>query len=534
MLSSTADTQVLKSVRVLIVEDEYILARNLREILGSFGYTVVGTANSGKTAIAKAIELRPRIILMDIQIQGDIDGIQAAEQIWQRLKIPIIYVTGHSDYSTVQRATLTYPFGYILKPIREQELYVAIQTALSRYEHEQFFRAVLQEMGDGVIVVDAQLRIKYLNAAAEMLTGWSLDEVKEQRVTETIPFLDEQGEHPIEHPILSVLATDAPAYLNTDALLVRKSGPPLLVIHSAAFFRNNEGVVAGAVLVFRDNTQRWLATERDRANERAQQSEQQLAEQRRLNQLKDDFLATTSHELRTPLSNIKLAICLLETLLNKQCALEDEPNSATAQSVKRYLSVLREQCDQELRLVSDLLDLRSLEAGSYLLKLTPIPLATWLPALIAPFQERIEARKQILQVSIPADLPLIRSDQTALTRILSELLNNACKYTPRGETIAVSAALVLNAPTPALEIVIRNSGVEIPPEQQAHIFDPFYRIPSRDPWKHSGMGLGLALIKRLLTQLQGTISVTSLQGWTAFTLRLPLALTPLPKDTSPA
>lgn len=177
----------LKTVRVLIVEDEYILARNLREGLESLGYQVLGIVDSGEAAIEKAIELRPSIILMDIWIRGELDGIQAAERIWQQLQIPVIYVTGHSDQSTVERATLTSPFGYVLKPVREKELYVAIQTALSRYEREQFFSTVLQGMGDGIIVVDPQLHIKYLNLAAEALTGWQLDEVKERLVTEIVP-----------------------------------------------------------------------------------------------------------------------------------------------------------------------------------------------------------------------------------------------------------------------------------------------------------------------------------------------------------
>lgn len=120
-------------LQILVVEDEYILACNLQESLELLGYTVVNIVDSGEAAIEEASKLRPDLVLMDIRLRGKIDGIQAAEKIWNNLQIPVIYVTGHSDKSTVERAALTLPFGYILKPVREQELYVAIQTAMNRY-----------------------------------------------------------------------------------------------------------------------------------------------------------------------------------------------------------------------------------------------------------------------------------------------------------------------------------------------------------------------------------------------------------------
>jgi len=190
-LNTAPISQKLQVTRILIVEDEYILAVNLRENLEALGYTVVEITDSAETAFDLATELHPNVILMDIQLRGKMDGIQAAENIWNQLQIPVIYVTGHSDRSTVERATLTSPFGYVLKPIREKELYVAIQTALNRYEREQFLSMVLREMGDGVIVTDSQLRVKYLNRVAERLTEWQLDEVKEQVITECIQLVDE-------------------------------------------------------------------------------------------------------------------------------------------------------------------------------------------------------------------------------------------------------------------------------------------------------------------------------------------------------
>ncbi|MFN6540025.1 MAG: diguanylate cyclase domain-containing protein [Nostoc sp. EkiNYC01] len=159
-MGNSSEINKTKSVEILVVEDEYILAINLQEILESLGYIVIDIADSGEAAIEKATKLRPKLILMDICLQSEMDGIQAAEQIWNHLQIPVIYVTGHSDKSTVERATLTLPFGYIVKPIRDQELYVAIQTAINRYEREQFLSNELQKMKEAVIAVEPELCVQ--------------------------------------------------------------------------------------------------------------------------------------------------------------------------------------------------------------------------------------------------------------------------------------------------------------------------------------------------------------------------------------
>ena len=144
-----------------------------------------------------------------------------------------------------------------------------------------------------------------------------------------------------------------------------------------------------------------------------------------LNQLKDDFLSTVSHELRTPITNIKLAIQMLKV-------------AQQAPQRDRYLAILQTECDREVNLINDLLDLQRLTAGTQPLDLEPIPLRVWLLDLVAAFQERAQMRHQHLQVNLPPDLPTLMTDPTCLNRILSELLNNACKYTPPGEHICLT------------------------------------------------------------------------------------------------
>jgi len=232
---------------------------------------------------------------------------------------------------------------------------------------------------------------------------------------------------------------------------------------------------------------------------------EQVQELRRLSQLKDDFLSTVSHELRAPMTNIQMAIKLLEI-------------SKSPESAAQYLKILQTECDREVELINDLLDLQRLEAGAQTFTAEPIHLTDWLPSIIEGFYERAEAQQQILQLELPAHLPTLLGDRAGLERVIVELVNNACKYTPPHEHIKVSATSTATD----LQLIVCNSGVEIPSAEMSRIFEKFYRVPQSDPWKRGGTGLGLALVKKLVECMGGSIAVSSCTGETAFTISLPL------------
>ena len=123
--------------QILVVEDEAIVATGIQNMLKSLGYAVSAVASSGKDAIKKAAEKRPDLVLMDIVLEGDIDGIEAAEQIRTRFNIPVVYLTAYADEATVQRAKMTAPYGYLLKPFNERELHAAIEIALYKHMMER-------------------------------------------------------------------------------------------------------------------------------------------------------------------------------------------------------------------------------------------------------------------------------------------------------------------------------------------------------------------------------------------------------------
>ena len=255
-------------------------------------------------------------------------------------------------------------------------------------------------------------------------------------------------------------------------------------------------------------------------------AQSQVAELERLNTLKDDFLSTVSHELRTPVTSMRVALKLLGASLNQECNLSaelDKPKAAQ-NPIARYYHILKEECEREISLINDLLDLQRLDVGNHPVQTEPIVLKTWLSGWIDSFITRAKSRDQTLQVSTAPSLPVVHTDMASLEQILAELLNNACKYTPPGEHITLRVEPLAGAQLSQVQFVLTNTGVTIPAEERSRIFDKFYRVPSADPWKQGGTGLGLALVQKLCRYLGGEIAVRSDDQRTCFTVTLPTQL----------
>lgn len=126
----------MSKTNILIVEDESIVAKDIQHSLKKLGYTVVGMCSNGEDAIKTAEEMSPDLVLMDIMLKGDMSGIEAADQIRQRMNIPVIYLTAYADESTLNKAKVTEPYGYIIKPFKEIDLHTAIEMAIYKHEKE--------------------------------------------------------------------------------------------------------------------------------------------------------------------------------------------------------------------------------------------------------------------------------------------------------------------------------------------------------------------------------------------------------------
>ncbi|MCQ1536172.1 response regulator [Methanosarcina sp. KYL-1] len=131
--------------RILIVEDEHIVAMGIKRMLKNLGYTVTGIASSGDDAISKAESTFPDLVMMDIMLKGDMDGVEAAKEIRARFNIPVVYLTAYSDSKIIERAKKTEPFGYIVKPFDEKDLHSSIEVALHRYRTEKKSGEAIEE-----------------------------------------------------------------------------------------------------------------------------------------------------------------------------------------------------------------------------------------------------------------------------------------------------------------------------------------------------------------------------------------------------
>ena len=253
--------------RILVVEDQNIIAMDLRFRLESLGYQVVDVVATGEDAVRVFRETEPDLALMDIRLKGTLDGIQAAEQIRLHSDRPIIYLTAHSDDQTLRRARITEPHGYLLKPFEDRELHLTIEIALYRYqmehklrESQRWLHAVLSGIGEAVIAVDAHGIVQFVNPVAAELISCAAEDAVGHQVTEIFTLIDAQTRGPLANPLLQAIDQHMAVGLPERALLVGREGREIPIDDSAALIRDLDGRVAGAVLTFRDVTDR-LRTE---------------------------------------------------------------------------------------------------------------------------------------------------------------------------------------------------------------------------------------------------------------------------------
>ncbi|MBD2043851.1 GAF domain-containing sensor histidine kinase [Microcoleus sp. FACHB-672] len=246
-----------------------------------------------------------------------------------------------------------------------------------------------------------------------------------------------------------------------------------------------------------------------------EKTRQQIDQLRRLNQLKDEFLATMSHELRTPLTSMTLAIRML-----RQPGLSEDRRD-------RYLDILEQQCNQETNLINDLLTLQKFESNQADLQLQKVDLKQLISDIGQPFEEKWAAKKLTLVLDLPKQALKIQTDKDSLNRILEELLTNAGKYAEPGSAVVLRAHQQVNQSNHEFVLSVSNTGQGISPEELPHIFDKFRRGQGVTQQAIAGTGLGLALVKCLVQHLNATINVSSnaldaASAWeTCFTLTLP-------------
>lgn len=230
--------------RILVVEDEIIVADDIRRSLQNMGYEVTSIASSGEIAIKEAEEKTPDLVLMDIMLQGKMDGIEAARQIKSRFGIPVVYLTAYSDEQIMERAKITEPFGYLVKPFRDREVQINIEIALYKNkierelkESREWFHVTLKSISDAVIATDPKGCVLFMNLTAQSMTGWALEEVQGKPLKDVFNIISEKT---VDNSIQTIL--------------IDKNKTKIQIKDSSNVIKDDRGNIIGIVLVFRKIT----------------------------------------------------------------------------------------------------------------------------------------------------------------------------------------------------------------------------------------------------------------------------------------
>jgi two-component system cell cycle sensor histidine kinase/response regulator CckA len=502
---------------ILIVEDEKIIAKGIEKRLRGMGYAVAGLASTGEEAIQNATELHPDLVLMDIHLGAGMDGVEAADVIRSRLNLPVVYLTAHSDDATLQRAKLTEPFGYLLKPYEDKDLRTAIEISMYKHqmerrlrENEQWLAATLGSIGDGVIATNEEGRVRFMNSVAEQLTGWTQADALGRDVAEVFQIVDEQTRQPIPNPALVAMNTGEAAYLDKRTILLDKSGTEFPIDDSAAPIRDVNGKVAGAVLVFRD------ITERCRLEEHLRHAQKMEAIGRLAGGIAHDF------------NNIMTVITGYSDLL-----LNQPQSSEVTQEFLRQITIAGRRA---ATLTQQIL--------AFSRKQMLVPCVLSLNTIVRDMGgivRRLIGEEIEFITDLAADLGSVKTDPAQMGQVILNLAVNARDAMPQGGKLVVSTA---NAefnersanshddlkPGRYAMLSVTDTGCGMSEEVLAHVFEPFFT--TKDAGK--GTGLGLASVYGIVKQSGGHIEVSSKVGvGTTFRVYLPRIEEPRPETPSP-
>jgi PAS domain S-box-containing protein len=503
----------MSAAKVLVVEDERIVALDLKTRLSMLGYSVVATVSSGEQAVEKATELHPDIVLMDIHLEGALDGIEAAHELHEALHVPVIFLTAYSQDNTLARAEKSLPFGFLVKPVDERALHASIQMALARHaaetalrESEQRFRDVVDAAGDFVWETDAQERFVYLSKQAEQILGYPHNDLIGRRASRVIApeererlkswFCEQVRAHKpfraLEHRVLR--ADGSPGWQ-------RISGVP--IIDDQGRFQGYRGTGLDI-------------TDRKRIEARLEQLNEELEHRVRArtaaleaaNRELEAFSYSVSHDLRAPLRSIEGFAAILQETQGERL------DGEGARCLERIRAATMR--------MSELIEALIMLARIARFDLVPQPVDVSAVAHECVEELQRHAPQRQVEVSIEPGLA-VSADRYLVHSLLENLLGNAWKFTARTAQARVELAKA-GQDAGYVQLVVRDNGVGFDPTQAERLFAPFQRLHREADFP--GTGIGLATAKRIVERHGGRIWAESAPGrGTAFYFTLPAAAT---------
>jgi PAS domain S-box-containing protein len=485
---------------ILIVEDDGVVAIDIKKSLEDGGYEVTGVAVSADDAILNASSTCPDLVLMDIRIQGRLDGIEAADLLHKRFGVPIIYLTAYGDPGTLERAKKTEPMAFVLKPFSQAELMNAIEFALIGHEAEKARRkrreneigtlaSVVEASTDFIGIASLEGEVLLVNQAGRRMVGLDPDGlVTGMRILDYV--MEEDRQHALES-ILSAAMRDG-QWAGETRFKHFITGAPIPMWQSLFFItepQTNRRIAMATIC--RDLTQR-------KREESELQAAKQAAEAG--NRAKSRFLANMSHEIRTPMNGILgMARLLLATELSPE--------------QRNYADAVLGSGENLLSIVNDILDLSKIEAGKIVLEKLDFELCQVLESATQTLA--FEARRKGLEFSRVVDpgVPrFVRGDPGRLRQVIVNLAANAVKFTPEGRVNITVAVVSQDQRTATLRFAVADTGVGIAKARAAALFSPFVQGDQSTTRKLGGTGLGLTISKQLVELMGGQIGFESEPG----------------------
>jgi len=488
----------MAKIQILIVEDDGIIAKDIQNTLEGLGYAVAAITSNAEGAIEKAAETQPDLVLMDIMLEGDMDGVEAAEQIRDRFGIPVVYLTAHADEKTLHRAKTTGPYGYILKPFNEMELHTNIEIALYKSglekklkENEQLLATTLRSIGDAVITTDVNGSVTFMNPVAESLTGWRQKDAVRRPLKDVFNIIDEHTGEQIEDPVTRVLRDGVAVGLANNTVLIARDGTKRSIDDSGAPIKDCKGNIMGVVLVFRDIT------------------EKRRAERELLKADKLESLGVLSGGIAHDFNNILTSI-----LGNISIA---RMFAKPGDKIFERLEEAENDCMRARVLTQKIL---TFSRGG-----APIMKTAFISELLRDSASFALSGSNVrCEFSIPDDLWRIEVDEGQIAQAISNLIINASQAMPGGGVINLLAENIVVDEKQGIplnnggyvKISVTDHGIGIPKEHFQQIFDPYYTT------KRGGSGLGLAIAYSIVKRHNGYIDVKSIPGKeTTFSIYLP-------------
>lgn len=478
----------MNKTRILVVEDEIIIAMEIADRLKSMNYDVLRIVANGEMAIKAAKSENPDLILMDIMIQGNIDGIETATKIHKFSDVPVIYLTANADEATLERAKVSDAFGYLIKPFEEKELNTTIEMALYKHrmeaklrESEERFKSLVENSSIGIYRLSIAGNILHANPAFLKLLGYStIKEIIGLNFNDflvgsddkTPDFKDQIGiSGKIERLKFELKTKDKELrIISLGCNTVKWQGESL-------YF---DGTIEDITI------QHHYEEQLIKAKNKAEESDR----------LKTEFLAGMSHEIRTPINTIMSYLSLLNGQLN----------TSEESSFNEIFDAIEIGSLRLTRTIDSILNMAQFQSGTFDVFKTKIDIVSEvIQNLYEEFKFTAKQRGLELRFSNSTESSCILGDKYSLSQLFVNLIDNGLKYTRDGFV----DIKVFNDEDGILAVSVEDTGIGISEEFLPTLFKPFTQEEQGYTRKFDGNGLGLALVKRYCELNEAIIKVTS-------------------------